>query len=57
MDLFLEADYDALTFEAYSKAIVTTERLKNGIYPTLIRFYLQQLSYFSCYLVIPCILN
>ena len=33
MALFLKADYDALTFEAYSKAIVTTERLKNGMYP------------------------
>ena len=31
--LFLEADYNALTLEAYSKARVITERLKNGRYP------------------------
>ena len=31
--LFLEEDYDRLTLECYSKARVTTERLKNGRFP------------------------
>lgn len=31
--LYLEAEYDALTLEAYWQARVTTERLKNGRYP------------------------
>ena len=31
--LFLESEYDELTIEAYSQSLVTTERLKNGIFP------------------------
>ena len=31
--LIMEAEYDALTLEAYWEARVTTERLKNGRYP------------------------
>ena len=31
--LFLEEEYDRLTLECYSKAKVTTERLKNGRFP------------------------